>query len=141
MTARSPAAAGELADRRGRLWRQAEVHAAEEAAEGFIERDIVALPDRNGSPVVEYRYDAWGCPAITSGARRVTSGRDDLLRYRGYVCDEETGRYDLRSRYYDSAWGRFVNSDVVRGDAGAFGTHNLFAYCWIIQQKNKITGA
>ena len=28
------------------------------------------------------------------------------FRYRGYVWDEETGLYSLRSRYYDPAWGR-----------------------------------
>ena len=35
------------------------------------------------------------------------------FRYRGYVWDEETGLYSLGSRYYDPAWGRFLNADAA----------------------------
>ena len=34
------------------------------------------------------------------------------FRYRRYVWDEETELYYLRSRYYNPAWSRFINSDV-----------------------------
>ena len=44
------------------------------------------------------------------------------FRYRGYVFDEETGLYYLRSRYYGSEWCRFINSDSIL-------TLNLFCYC------------
>ena len=51
------------------------------------------------------------------------------FRYRGYVYDEETGLYYLRSRYYNPEWGRFVNGDSCFDDnAGLFGK-NLYTYC------------
>ncbi|MDD2649455.1 MAG: hypothetical protein PHI27_12290 [Eubacteriales bacterium] len=51
-----------------------------------------------------------------------TLGFINPFRYRGYVYDEETGLYYLRSRYYNPEWNRFVNADVrIRG--------NLFCYC------------
>ena len=50
------------------------------------------------------------------------------FRYRGYVYDEETGLYYLRSRYYNPEWGRFINADTVLGQGGALLRHNLFAY-------------
>ena len=40
------------------------------------------------------------------------------FRYRGYVYDEETGLYYLRSRYYNPVWGRFVNGYSVLGNPG-----------------------
>ena len=46
------------------------------------------------------------------------------FRYRGYVWDEETGLYYLRSRYYDPAWGRFLNADGLIGKS-----KDLFCYC------------
>ena len=52
------------------------------------------------------------------------------FRYRGYVWDEETGLYYLRSRYYDPAWGRFVNPDALLGTIGAVLRHNQFTYCY-----------
>ena len=49
------------------------------------------------------------------------------FRYRGYVYDEESGLYYLRSRYYNSEWGRFVNSDEV--NFGKLLGSNAYAYC------------
>jgi len=61
----------------------------------------------------------------------LTTALDTLnpFRYRGYVYDEETGLYYLRSRYYNPEWGRFLNADAVLGQAGALLSHNLFGYC------------
>ena len=61
----------------------------------------------------------------------MTTALDTLnpFRYRGYVYDEETGLYYLRSRYYNPEWGRFINADTVLGQVGALLSHNLFAYC------------
>ena len=42
-----------------------------------------------------------------------TLGSVQPFRYRGYVFDEETGLYYLRSRYYNPWWGRFVNADCI----------------------------
>ena len=41
-----------------------------------------------------------------------TLGEVNPFRYRGYVYDEETGLYYLRSRYYNPVWQRFVNADI-----------------------------
>jgi len=51
------------------------------------------------------------------------------FRYRGYVYDEETGLYYLRSRYYNPVWGRFINADSVLGQTGQLLGHNIFVYC------------
>ena len=67
--------------------------------------------DMDGVPVVEYRYDAWGMPTSTNGSMAETLGRDNPFRYRGYVWDEETVLYYLRSRYYSPEWGMFVSAD------------------------------
>ncbi|MEG1843348.1 MAG: RHS repeat-associated core domain-containing protein, partial [Clostridia bacterium] len=48
---------------------------------------------------------------------------------RGYVWDVETGYYYLRSRYYDPAWGRFINADESLGKPGLLLRHNVQAYC------------
>ena len=46
-----------------------------------------------------------------------------------YYYDNETGWYDLQSRYYDPEVGRFLNADVfVSTGQGLRGT-NLFIYC------------
>lgn len=89
----------------------------------------MAIVDASGNLVVEYKYDAWGSPISISGSLKTTLGELNPFRYRGYVYDEETGLYYLRSRYYNSERGRFINADAVLGKVGALDTHNLFAYC------------
>ena len=93
-----------------------------------LQGDIVAILDENGNTVVSYGYDAWGAPLWCTGELAETLGKVQPFRYRGYVFDEETGLYYLRSRYYNPRWGRFVNADVLIG-AGKLLSHNLFAYC------------
>ena len=93
-----------------------------------LQGDIVAILDENGNTVVSYGYDAWGVPLWCTGELAETLGKVQPFRYRGYVFDEETGLYYLRSRYYNPGWGRFVNADVLIG-AGKLLSHNLFAYC------------
>ena len=93
-----------------------------------LQGDIVALLNGAGNVVVSYVYDAWGAPIGKSGSMAETLGSVQPFRYRGYVFDEETGLYYLRSRYYNLGWGRFVNADVLIG-AGKLLSHNLFAYC------------
>lgn len=87
-----------------------------------LQGDIVAILDSTGTPVVNYVYDAWGRPISCSGIMANTLGKINPFRYRGYVYDEETGLYYLRSRYYVSANARFLNADIMF-------TNNLFAYC------------
>ena len=87
-----------------------------------LQGDIVAILDENGNTVVSYGYDAWGAPIGKSGTFAETLGKVQPFRYRGYVFDEETGLYYLRSRYYSPWWGRFVNADTIVNN-------NLFLYC------------
>ena len=84
--------------------------------------DIVAILDSNGNKVVEYKYDAWGRPISKTGSMATSLGELNPFRYRGYVYDEETGVYYLRSRYYSPGWPRFLNADALTKG-------NLFAYC------------
>lgn len=87
-----------------------------------LQGDVVALVDSTGAKVVEYTYDAWGKPTGKTGSLANTLGTVQPFRYRGYVWDEETGDYYLRSRYYRYKWERFFTADaVVKG--------NLYYYC------------
>ena len=96
-----------------------------------LQGDVVALIDANGTQVVEYGYDAWGNPISKTGSLAATIGTLNPFRYRGYVYDEETGLYYLRSRYYHPVWKRFITSDLQTGKIGLQGTHNLFSRCAI----------
>ena len=87
-----------------------------------LQGDIVAILDENGSTVVSYGYDAWGAPLWCTGELAETLGKVQPFRYRGYVFDEETGLYYLRSRYYSSILTRFICSDTLI-------EANTFAYC------------
>ena len=87
-----------------------------------LQGDIVAILDENGNTVVSYGYDAWGAPLWCTGELAETLGKVQPFRYRGYVFDEETGLYYLRSRYYNPQWGRFVNADNYLST-------NVFSYC------------
>ena len=87
-----------------------------------LQGDIVAILDSAGTKVVEYKYDAWGRPISKTGTMANTLGKINPFRFRGYVYDEETGLYYLRSRYYSVRQCRFVNADVLYTD-------NLYSYC------------
>ena len=93
-----------------------------------LQGDIVAIVDGSGNKVVEYTYDAWGKPLIMTGTLATTLGTLNPFRYRGYVYDEETGLYYLRSRYYSPVYGRFLNADNATNGVGLF-SFNAFAYC------------
>ena len=88
-----------------------------------LQGDIVAILDENGNAVVSYGYDAWGAPLWCTGELAETLGKVQPFRYRGYVFDEETGLYYLRSRYYNAERSRFVNAD------DCFSEKNLYCYC------------
>jgi RHS repeat-associated protein len=93
--------------------------------------DVVAIINGNGDFVVEYYYDAWGRLLSTTGTLATTLGKNNPLRYRGYVYDTETGLYYLQSRYYNPTWGRFINADDpgYMGIDGTPSSYNLFSYC------------
>ena len=87
-----------------------------------LQGDVIAILDADGNVVVSYAYDAWGMPIGKSGTLAETLGTLNPFRYRGYVFDEETGLYYLRSRYYNPQCGRFVNADVLMNQ-------NMYVYC------------
>ena len=93
-----------------------------------LQGDIVAILDENGNAVVSYGYDAWGAPLWCTGELAETLGKVQPFRYRGYVFDEETGLYYLRSRYYSIRICRFINSDAVLLKTENF-AHNGYTYC------------
>ena len=94
-----------------------------------LQGDVIAILDAAGNVVVSYVYDAWGAPIGKSGSMAETLGTVQPFRYRGYVFDDETGLYYLRSRYYNPGWGRFVNADALITDNTGLLCQNLFAYC------------
>lgn len=91
-----------------------------------LQGDVVAILDASGTTVASYTYDAWGkcLNSYTSGI-----GFLNPLRYRGYVCDQETKLYYLQSRYYDPEVGRFINADIFVSTGQGFIGNNMFAYC------------
>ena len=87
-----------------------------------LQGDVVAIVNSSGTKVVEYAYDAWGKPIAKTGSMASTLGTLNPFRYRGYVYDEETELYYLRSRYYNPELCKFLSADVlIRG--------NLYCYC------------
>ena len=94
-----------------------------------LQGDVIAILDAAGNVVVSYAYDAWGAPIGKSGALAETLGTVQPFRYRGYVFDEETGLYYLRSRYYNPGWGRFVNADAEIAVEAKLWDAKLFLYC------------
>ena len=95
-----------------------------------LQGDIVGIVDNAGALVVEYKYDAWGRKLSVTGSLSGTLGRRNPFRYRGYVWDEETGLYYLRSRYYTPKRERFVMADNCVSHSKALLESNLFAYCF-----------
>ena len=78
-----------------------------------LQGDVVGLLDSNGTEVVKYTYDAWGRQLDITGTMSGSLGMLNPFRYRGYVYDEETGLYYLRSRYYLATSIRFLSSDTI----------------------------
>ena len=87
-----------------------------------LQGDVVAIVDGTGAKVVEYGYDAWGKPTSKTESLASTLGTVQPFRYRGYVFDEESGDYYLRSRYYRPDRGRFLNADC-------YINANVYGYC------------
>lgn len=96
-----------------------------------LQGDVVGILDASGNMVVENKYDAWGTLiSISSESTAVDDlAFDNPFRYRGYVWDDETGLYYLRSRYYNPEWGRFQNSDVIIENKKTILSNNSMNYC------------
>ena len=95
-----------------------------------LQGDVVGMIDTNGTLVVEYVYDAWGAPIAKTGTLAATLGTLNPFRYRGYVYDEETGLYYLRSRYYHPVWKRFIQADAILEKGSLLLGANAFIYCY-----------
>ena len=72
--------------------------------------------------MLEYKYNAWGIQLSRTGDLANTLGYANPFRYRGYIYDDETWMYWLRSRYYYPELHRFISADNVY-------IGNLFSYC------------
>lgn len=94
-----------------------------------LQGDIVGIIDSNGMLVVEYKCNAWGTILSKSGNMVDTLGKLNPFRYRGYIFDEETWMYWLRSRYYYLELYRFINADRMFGNKRNMLTNNLYCYC------------
>ena len=85
------------------------------ASYGYIKEPAercISIVNSSGTEVVHYVYDAWGRLLSKTGTLATTLGTLNPFRYRGYVFDEETGLYYPQNRYYNPAWGRFINADA-----------------------------
>ena len=94
-----------------------------------LQGDVVGIIDKSDNLVVEYKYDAWGRSISITGLLAATLGVRNLFRYRGYIYDEETELYYLKSRFYSSGWRRFMNADGCFGALSRLHSLNLFLYC------------
>ena len=100
------------------------------------QNNIIGILDSNYNIVAKYTYDAWGnILSITDGNGIDISNNDTHIgninpfRYRSYYYDKETNLYYLNSRYYNPAWGRFINGDGIIGANKDINSYNLYAYC------------
>ncbi|MBR6782128.1 MAG: RHS repeat-associated core domain-containing protein, partial [Clostridia bacterium] len=93
--------------------------------------DIVAIYTESGRKILEYTYDAWGNHSVTWTylVMETLPAVFNPFRYRGYYYDTDTGLYYLQSRYYNPAWGRFLNADGYVNANGDLIGFNMYAYC------------
>jgi len=100
-----------------------------------LQGDVTAIVSYNGTVICKYYYDAYGYPIYVkdaNGANITSENHIALLnpfRYRGYMYDEETCFYYLRTRYYDPYIGRFLNADGYVSTGTGLDGYNMFAYC------------
>ena len=96
--------------------------------------DITAIY-QGATCVAKYKYDAWGnCTVCNPDGTANTSasfiGNINPFRYRGYYWDKDLQLYNLQTRWYDPAIGRFISPDSIEYlDPESFGGLNLYGYC------------
>ena len=100
--------------------------------------DVTAIYNAAGTLQAKYSYDSWGNTlSITDvNGNAITStthiGNLNMIRYRGYYYDSETGFYYLQNRYYDPQVKRFISPDsasTLTATPASLNDKNLFAYC------------
>jgi RHS repeat-associated protein len=68
-----------------------------------------------GTEIARYVSDDFGNP------QGVVGSSPNPFRFAGAFLDSETGLYQMRGRYYDPAFGRFLSRDINPG--------NSYSYC------------
>ena len=63
--------------------------------------EIIGIVDEEGKRVVEYRSSSYGEVENIHDNSKIEISAKDNLRYKGYIYDEETRLYYLKTRYYD----------------------------------------
>jgi RHS repeat-associated protein len=91
-------------------------------ASGFYEQDglgsVTSLSNMTGALANTYVYDSFGNLTVT------TEAFSNPFQYTGRDSDPESGFRYYRTRYYDSAIGRFISEDPVAFEGGP----NFYAY-------------
>ena len=95
--------------------------------------DVRELTDASGNPFAFYSYDAYGNPAAKLSTATSLIGADvaaaicsgNVVRYAGYVYDQESGLYYLSARYYDPSTASFLTKDPANAD----GEESPYQYC------------
>ena len=99
-----------------------------------IQDDIIGLLDSNYNLVAQYLYDSWGnIISIKDNLGNEITDTSNIAhinpyRYRSYYYDKDTKLYYLNSRYYNPAWGRFINADGIINADEVINGFNLYAY-------------
>lgn len=90
--------------------------------------DVAAIYSESGDMLAEFCYDAWGnftyANAPTPGSPLDLS----TFRYRGYIYDNETDWYYLRTRYYAPDQCRFISADKYITTGEQTVNFNMYAY-------------
>jgi len=96
--------------------------------------DVVSLLARDGGSFASYRYDQWGNPTLAS-SRAASSyvstslassiSERQVLRYAGYVWDQESKTYYCSARQYDPVTMQFLSKDPAKAD----GEESAYQYC------------
>lgn len=105
-----------------------------------LQGDVIAIISAGDELLcLGLNYDPWGKVAYMTDeeadvyelqvAQEIAA--INIIAYRGYFYDSETGLYYLQSRYYDPEVGRFINADDTSfiGYDGTPISVNIFAYC------------
>ena len=99
-----------------------------------IQGDVLCVTDAEGTPIVNYTYDAWGMMTAAPASQNVSNtvlARVAFLNpvtYRGYLYDYELGLYYLQSRYYDPETGRFLSIEVACDSGTSIVSANTYNY-------------
>lgn len=80
------------------------------------------LTDGGGNTVATYSYDPFGA------IRSQTGSSPNYWQFTGEQKDGDSNFYYLRARYYDTATGRFLSQDRLRGLKSAPLSQNRFVY-------------